>query len=90
MNHAPRPVAPLESEVVQVGDAVGQRAQRSGLFEGAVRPVGEAGNPGEWRPVTAISAGILSRKNTGQPACARSLLSGRSPRSSRARGGFLR
>lgn len=40
-------------------------------------PVGP-GNPGEQRTVTAIGAGGVSSKNAGQPACTRSLLSGRS------------
>ena len=40
MNHAPGSVASLNPEMVQVGDAVGQRAQRRGLLEGSVRPVG--------------------------------------------------
>ena len=40
MNHASGAVTPLDPEMVQVGDAVGQRAERSGLLEGAVRPVG--------------------------------------------------
>ena len=39
MNHAPSAVAPLDPELVQVGDAVWQRAQRRGLVQGAVRPV---------------------------------------------------
>ena len=37
MNHASGTVAPLDTELVQVGDAVGQRAERRGLFQGAVR-----------------------------------------------------
>ena len=40
MNHASGAVTPLDPEMVQVGDAVGQRAERRGLFQGAVRPVG--------------------------------------------------
>ena len=40
MNHAPDAVASLNPELVQVGDAIGQRAQRRGLLEGPVRPVG--------------------------------------------------
>jgi len=40
MNHAVDAVAPLNPEMVQVGDTVGQRAQRRGLLEGSVRPVG--------------------------------------------------
>jgi hypothetical protein len=40
MNHAPGAVAALDPEVIQVGVAVGQRTQRCGLLEGAVRPVG--------------------------------------------------
>jgi hypothetical protein len=40
MNHAPGAVTPLDPEMVQVGDAVGQRAKRRGLAEGAVGPVG--------------------------------------------------
>ncbi len=34
-----RRVAPLDPELVQVTDAIGQRAQRRGLVQGAVRPV---------------------------------------------------
>jgi hypothetical protein len=40
MNHASGVVTPLDPELIQVGDAVGQRAQRRGLLESAVRPVG--------------------------------------------------
>jgi hypothetical protein len=40
MNHAADAVTPLDPEMVQVGDAVGQRAQWRGLLEGSVRPVG--------------------------------------------------
>ena len=40
MDHAPGAVTPLNPEMVQAGDAVGQRAQRRGLLKGAVRPVG--------------------------------------------------
>jgi hypothetical protein len=32
MNHAPGAVTPLDPEPLQVGDAVGQWAQRSGLL----------------------------------------------------------
>ena len=38
-NHASCAVATPDSEVVQIGEAVGQRAQRRGLVQGAVRPV---------------------------------------------------
>ncbi len=40
MNHAPGAITPLDPEMVQVGDAVGHRAEQRGLFQGAVRPVG--------------------------------------------------
>ena len=40
MNHAAGTVAPLDPELIQVGDAIGQRAQRRGLVQGSVRPVG--------------------------------------------------
>ena len=40
MNHAPGAVTPLDPEMVQVGDAFGQRTERRGLAEGAVGPVG--------------------------------------------------
>jgi hypothetical protein len=39
MNHASGAVLPPEAEVVQVGDAVRQRAKRRGLVQGAMRPV---------------------------------------------------
>ena len=42
VNHAPGAVTPLDPEVVQAGDAPGQRAERRGLAEGAVGPVGVA------------------------------------------------
>jgi hypothetical protein len=42
MNHAPGAVTPLDPEMVQVGDAFGQRTELRGLAEGAVRPVGVA------------------------------------------------
>ena len=40
MNHASGAVAALDPELIEVGDAIGQRAQRRGLLQGAVRPVG--------------------------------------------------
>ena len=40
MNHAPGSVTPPNPEMVEVGNAVGQRAQRRGLPEGPVRPLG--------------------------------------------------
>ena len=40
MNHAADAVTPLNPEMIQVGDAVGQQAQWRGLLEGSVRPVG--------------------------------------------------
>jgi hypothetical protein len=42
MNHASGTVAPLDPEVIQVGDAIGQPAQRRGLVQGSVRPGGVA------------------------------------------------
>ena len=39
MNHASGAVSPPEAEVVQVSDAIGQRTERRGLVQGAVRPV---------------------------------------------------
>jgi hypothetical protein len=35
MNHASGTIAPLDPELIQVGDAIGQRAQRSGLVQGS-------------------------------------------------------
>jgi len=40
MNHAAGAVTSLNPEQVKVGDVVGQPAQRRGLLQGAVRPVG--------------------------------------------------
>jgi hypothetical protein len=40
MNHAADAVTPPETEMVQVGDVIWQRAQRRGLVQGPVRPVG--------------------------------------------------
>ena len=40
MNNATSAVTPLDPELVQAGDAVGQRAERCGLLQGSVRPVG--------------------------------------------------
>jgi hypothetical protein len=42
MNHIPGAATPLNPEIVQVGYAVGQRAQWGGLLEGSMRPVGVA------------------------------------------------
>jgi hypothetical protein len=42
MDHATSAVTPLDPELVQAGDAVGQRAERRGLLQGSVRPVGVA------------------------------------------------
>jgi TOTE conflict system primase-like protein len=39
MDHASGAVAPSDAEVVQVGDAIRQRAERRGLVQRAVRPV---------------------------------------------------
>ena len=39
MNHASGAVVPLDPEPIQVGDAIGQRAQRRDLVQGSVRPV---------------------------------------------------
>jgi len=38
MNHASGTIAPLDPELIQLGDAMGQRAQRRGLVQGSVRP----------------------------------------------------
>ena len=34
MNHASGTVTPQDPELIQVGDAIGQRAQRCGLVQG--------------------------------------------------------
>ena len=39
MNHASSAIAPPDAEVIQVGHAIWERAKRSGLVQGAVRPV---------------------------------------------------
>jgi hypothetical protein len=39
VNHSSGAVAPEDPEVIQVRDAIGQRSQRRGLGQGAVRPV---------------------------------------------------
>jgi hypothetical protein len=39
VNHASGTVAPLDPELIQVGDVIEQRAQRRGLVQGPVRPV---------------------------------------------------
>src|SRR5689334_13276018 len=39
MDHASGAVTPLDAEVVQAGDAIGQRAERRGLVQGSVWPV---------------------------------------------------
>ena len=39
VNHASCAVTPLYPEMGRAGDAVGQRAERSGLVQGSVRPV---------------------------------------------------
>jgi len=39
VDHTPGTVAPLDPELIQVGDAIGQRAQRRGLVQDSVRPV---------------------------------------------------
>jgi hypothetical protein len=39
MNHASGAVAPPDTEVIQVGNAVWRRAKRRGLVQGAVRAV---------------------------------------------------
>ena len=40
MNHTADAIAPPDLELLQVGDVVGQRAQRRGLLQGSVWPVG--------------------------------------------------
>jgi hypothetical protein len=42
MNHASGAVAPPDAEAVQIGDTIWQRAQRRGLVQGAMRPMGVA------------------------------------------------
>jgi hypothetical protein len=42
MNHAAGAVTSLNPDPVKVGDVAGQRAQRRGLLQGSVRPVGVA------------------------------------------------
>jgi hypothetical protein len=37
MNHPSGTVTPLDPELIQVGDAIGQRAQWRGLVQGSVR-----------------------------------------------------
>jgi hypothetical protein len=39
MDHASGAAPPPDAEVVQVGDAIWQRAERRGLVQGAVGPV---------------------------------------------------
>jgi hypothetical protein len=39
MNHASGAVTPDDAEAIEVGDGMGQRAERRGLVQGAVRPV---------------------------------------------------
>jgi hypothetical protein len=39
VNHAPGAVAPLDPELIQIRDAVGQLPLRRCLLQGAVRPV---------------------------------------------------
>jgi hypothetical protein len=39
MHHASGTAAPLDPELIQVTDTIGQRAQRRSLLQGAVRPV---------------------------------------------------
>jgi hypothetical protein len=39
MNHASGTITPLDPELIQVGDAIGQRAQRRSLVQGSMRPV---------------------------------------------------
>ncbi len=39
MDRASGTVTPLDPELIQVGDAIGQRAQRRGLVQGSVRPM---------------------------------------------------
>jgi hypothetical protein len=40
VNYAPGAIAPLDPELIQIRDAVGQLPQRRCLLQGAVRPVG--------------------------------------------------
>jgi hypothetical protein len=40
VDDATRAVVPPDPEVIQVGDAIWQGAERRGLVQGAVRPVG--------------------------------------------------
>jgi hypothetical protein len=40
MNHAADAVTSLNPDPIKVGDAVGESAQRRGLLQGSVRPVG--------------------------------------------------
>ena len=38
VNHTSGAVTPLDPELIQVGDAIAQRAQQRGLVQGSVRP----------------------------------------------------
>ncbi len=50
MNHASGMVAPLDPELIEVGDAIGQWAQRRGLVQGSVRPVPVVATRGRSAP----------------------------------------
>jgi hypothetical protein len=59
MNHASGALTALDPELIEVGDAIGQRAPRRGLLQGAVRPVGVAVR-GRDQPPATRSAGLLT------------------------------
>jgi hypothetical protein len=68
--HESRPgaVTSMDSEVVQVGDAFGQRAQGRGLSQGAVRPVGVVDVPPGSALEAAYGASNLEPLPPGDPA----------------------
>ena len=59
MNHASGTVTSLDPELIEVGDAIRQRAPRRGPLQAAVRPVGVAVRGRDQLSATR-SAGLLT------------------------------
>jgi hypothetical protein len=65
MNHASGAVTPLDPELIQVGDTIGQRAQRRVLVQGC-----------SVRPVPVVEVLVLSQHDHQMAAAATPLIVG--------------
>ena len=68
MNHATSAVTPLDQEMIQVGHAIWQRAERCGLIQGSVQsgrlPADVGGHPGSVKAARLSAALTLGCART--------------------------